>query len=84
MDRVAPDPKHTIHETTRNFTNPHESALILDGDSLPNCSWLATFCAKPLNAMAVHHRRLVAVKILEPSLTVGLLPGLFLPEHEVR
>jgi len=29
-DRMAPNPKHTIHETTRNLTKQDEPMLILD------------------------------------------------------
>jgi hypothetical protein len=35
VDRMAPNPKHTIHEITRNLTKQHEPILILEVDSGP-------------------------------------------------
>jgi hypothetical protein len=35
VDRMAPNPKHTIHEITRNLTKQHEPMLILDVLSSP-------------------------------------------------
>src|SRR5438445_8663110 len=46
----APNPKHTIHEITRNTRNlrkQHEPMLILDVHSGPASNQSVTFCAKP-------------------------------------
>ena len=46
MDRVAPHPKHTIHEITRNLTKQHQPMLILDVLSGSLSNRPATFGAK--------------------------------------
>lgn len=47
VDRMARNPKHTIHDFTLNLTNQHEPMPMLDVDRSLASNQSATFCARP-------------------------------------